>query len=156
MNDPLFKILLLLVCLAVFWVYGAPPPSIAKLVETTARDKAEKPNRISTVSFGQEVNLDALAFPGKVTIIDFYSPGCPPCRQISPPLHAAVEKNPALALRVVDINRPQAQGIDWSSPVAQQHHMGSIPFFVVFDGTGTEVARGGPARTMVAELLNGR
>lgn len=156
MNDPIVLIFIVLVVAGIFYAKAGPGPSIPKLVETTGTNKTEATNRLITVSYGQEVDLQSLAFPGKVTIVDFYSPGCPPCRAISPPLHAAVQKNPALALRVVDINRPGAQGIDWGSPVTRQHGISSIPYFVVFDGAGAEIARGSTASTMVQNLINNR
>ena len=152
----LFKILLLIGCLAVFWAFGAPPPSISTLVETTATDKSPGKNRISRVAFGSEVALESLCYPGKVTIVDFYSDGCPPCRIVSPILHKAVEANAAVSLRVVDINRPGTRGIDWGSPVSRQHGLSSIPYFVIFDGGGQEIARGAKAKTLINDFLNKR
>jgi thiol-disulfide isomerase/thioredoxin len=102
---------------------------------------------------GQEVNLDAHLLPGKVTIVDFYSEGCAPCRMIGPLLHAAVERDPGVSLRVVDINRPGIRGIDWTSPVARQHGLSGIPFFVVFDGNGTERARGKAAAALIGDWI---
>lgn len=156
MDNTPFKILVLIGCMIVFWVYGAPPPSMSQLIDAATDKGPGKQERISKVGFGQPVDLHALAYPGKVTIIDFYSDYCPPCRAISPPLHDAVKANQSTALRVVDINRPGTQGIDWQSPVAQQNELRSIPFFVIFDATGNEVARGGRARDMVAAFLNKR
>lgn len=155
MDHPLFKVLVLVTCMLVFWYYGAPPPSIQEMV-ASATDTTEGTQRESTVSFGSEVSLESLAYPGKVTIVDFYSQYCPPCRAISPAIHAAVKANKATALRVVDINRPNTQGIDWSSPVVAQHGIRSIPYFVIFDSRGNEVARGPRAKDMVAEFLNKR
>ena len=156
MNDPIILIFIILVCVGVFYAKGGPAPSINKLVESTATNKAQAGNRIMTVGYGQEINLAGLAFPGKVTIVDFFSQGCGPCVQIRPLVHAAVERNPGLALRVVDINRPGTQGIDWGSPVARQNGLSSIPFFVVFDGKGEEIARGSTATNMVLNLINNR
>ena len=139
---------------AALW-WATTPPSLAKLIRTTATDL--KPgaagSRIRTITHGEEVTLETATFPGKVTIFDFYSDGCPPCVMLKPILHAMVEKEPGLALHVIDINRKGQQGIDWASPVARQHKLAGIPYLVIFDGDGTEIARGDTAREMLSAHL---
>lgn len=141
------------VAVLLWWV--TTPPSLAKLIESTATDL--KPgaagSRIVTIAHGEEVTLETATFPGKVTIFDFYSDGCPPCVMLKPILHAVVEKEPGLALHVIDINRKGKTGIDWGSPVAQQHKLSGIPYLVIFDGNGTEIARGDGARKMLATYV---
>lgn len=90
-----------------------------------------------TVSHGEEVDLAALAVPGKITVFDFTSKYCGPCMAMRPMLQRlAVERRDDIAMVFVDINRPEVQGIDWQSPVAKQYEIRSIPHFRVYDAEG--------------------
>jgi len=75
---------------------------------------------------------------GKVTIIDYYANWCGPCRMLSPHLEEIAAKDPNIALVKIDI-------INWSSPVAKQFAINSIPRVEVYNpsrnlvGTSTGV-----------------
>lgn len=140
----------------VLLVWSSRVGDLGAIIEATVTDRSpgKEGSRISTISYGEPVMLEMCTVPGKITIFDFYSDGCPPCVRFAPILHAAVEKDPALALKVVDINRKGQKGIDWGSPVAKQHQLSGIPFLVVFDGNGTEVARGDGARVMLESYFS--
>jgi thiol-disulfide isomerase/thioredoxin len=88
------------------------------------------------ISHGSVVTLADYVVTGKLTIFDFYSDYCPPCRALKPRLEDLHHSHPEVALVVVDINRPGVKGIDWKSPVAQQHQLESIPHLVVFGPDG--------------------
>ena len=76
---------------------------------------------------GQQVDLASLLTPGKITLVDFYADWCGPCRQIGPYLEQMVRENPQqMALVKVDI-------VNWSTPVARQFGLKSIPNIRVFD-----------------------
>ena len=62
-------------------------------------------------------------------------------------------KRPDLAIRKVNINRPQANGIDWQSPLAQQYQIRQVPFFMIFDAQGQLVAQGRDASETVQRWL---
>ena len=113
--------------------------------------KGAKPRHISE---GQEVKLSDYLVPGKTTIFDFYSKYCPPCRAISPRLEKLHATHDDIAVVKVDINRPDVEGIDWSSPVARQYDLRSIPHFKVFGPDGKLKAEGDPAYEMVAGMLD--
>ena len=108
--------------------------------------KGAKPARIS---MGKEVNLADYVVPGKTTIFDFTSEFCPPCRAIAPHVEKLHETRDDIAVVSVDINRPGIKGIDWSSPVARQYKMQSIPHFKVYGPDGKLLAEGDAARKMV-------
>ncbi|NCO41587.1 MAG: hypothetical protein AUJ96_26525 [Armatimonadetes bacterium CG2_30_66_41] len=102
---------------------------------------------------GQEVDLPKLLVKGKTTLVDFYSPFCPPCREIAPKLEALDAKREDLVVVKVDINRPGVQGIDWGSPAARQFKLSSIPHFTIYDPDGKLQAEGDSAYQQVSEWL---
>ena len=125
-------------------------PAIGLAADT--KNKGPKPLR---VAFGQEINLADYLLPGKTTVFDFTSKYCPPCVAIAPDLEKLHAKRDDIVVVFVDINRPETKGIDWKSPVAQQHGMRSIPHFKIFGPDGKLVAEDAPkdakARQMVTK-----
>ena len=79
---------------------------------------------------------------GKTTLIDFHSPFCPPCVQLAPIMAKLAAKRPDLAIKKVNINRPEVNGIDWHSPLAQQYQIRQVPYFMIFSPQGQLVAQG--------------
>jgi len=147
MNPTRRRSLPLLLALAV--LLAAPLSLLADGQDSHA--KGAKPLHISE---GQEVRLADYLVPGKTTIFDFYSMYCPPCRAISPRLEKLHETHGDIAVVKVDINRPGVVGIDWSSPVARQFGLRSIPNFKVFGPDGKLRAEGDRAYDMVAGMLD--
>ena len=99
--------------------------------------KSPKPRHISQ---GEEVKLEDYLVPGKITVFDFYSEFCPPCRALGPKLESLHQARPDLAVVKVDINRPGIHGIDWKSPVSQEFALHSIPHLSVFGPDGKHQA----------------
>ncbi|HEX9781160.1 MAG TPA: thioredoxin family protein [Opitutaceae bacterium] len=116
--------------------------------------KSEKGAHPVRISRGDRVDITEWLVPGKVTIFDFTSEYCPPCRMIAPHLEALHGRREDIAVVAVDINRPDVKGIDWSSPVARQYELRSIPHFKVFDGEGRLIAEGDQAREMVVKWMS--
>jgi len=108
--------------------------------------KGEKPAKIA---HGEKVDIKEHLVAGKITVVDFTSDFCPPCRQISPHLDALHARRDDIAVLKVDINRPETKGIDWKSPVAVQYKLQSVPHFKVFDADGNLMAEGDAAFEMV-------
>jgi len=102
---------------------------------------------------GQSLELDCLLVKGKTTLIDFYSPFCPPCVRLAPLMAQLAVKRPDLAIKKVNINRPGVNGIDWRSPLAQQYQVRRVPFFMIFDPQGQLVAQGRDAIETVGGWL---
>jgi thiol-disulfide isomerase/thioredoxin len=92
---------------------------------------------------------------GKITVFDFTSRYCGPCRMYDEPLKGLHQKRADLAVVKVDINRPDVKRIDWDSPVARQYHMDSLPRFKIFGPDGKllaeDVGDHKPARALVNE-----
>jgi thiol-disulfide isomerase/thioredoxin len=102
---------------------------------------------------GAEFAVEDHLLRGKTNIVDFYSEYCPPCKKISPLLLKLGEKRPDLAVIKVDINRKGIKGIDWSSPVARQYNLRSIPHFQIYDGNGRLLKEGQEAYAQIVQML---
>lgn len=102
---------------------------------------------------GETLEIKSLLAKGKTTVIDFYSPFCPPCVRLAPLMAKLANKRPDLAIKKVDINRKGAHGIDWRSPLAQQYGIRQVPFFMIYNPQGKLVAQGGGATEMVVGWL---
>ena len=102
---------------------------------------------------GQTLDVKSLLVKGKTTLIDFYSPFCPPCVRLAPIMAQLAEKRPDLAIKKVNINRPGVNGIDWRSPLAQQYQIRQVPYFMIFNPQGQLVAQGREAVETVGGWL---
>ena len=102
---------------------------------------------------GQTLDVKSLAVKGKTTLIDFYSPFCPPCVRLAPLMKQLAEKRPDLAIKKANINRPGVNGIDWRSPLAQQYQIRQVPYFMIFNPQGQLVAQGREAVETVGRWL---
>jgi thiol-disulfide isomerase/thioredoxin len=131
------KILTLSATLAVI----ASPFALAE-----AGKKGDKPEKIA---HGEQVEIKDYLVSGKITVFDFTSEYCPPCRKISPMLDELHARRADLVVVKVDINRPETKGIDWKSPVARQYSLQSVPHFKVYGADGKLTAEGDPAFEMV-------
>lgn len=129
------------------------PASVGAAYQPMQAGHAAKPETPPRVAQGQTITLADHLVKGKITIVDFTSDYCPPCRAISPKLDELHRRRADLAVVKVDINRPDVRRIDWQSPVAQQFALRSIPHFKIFDGEGKLIAEGNEARQRVNEFL---
>ncbi|MGO8760447.1 MAG: TlpA family protein disulfide reductase [Desulfobaccales bacterium] len=102
---------------------------------------------------GQALSVKSLLVKGKTTVIDFYSPYCPPCMRLAPIMARLAEKRPDLALVKVNINRLEFVGIDWSSPLAQQYQIRQVPYFMIFSPQGQLLSQGKDAVGTVQRWL---
>jgi len=132
---------------------GVIDASGAPVAAGTSGGAAGKSATVARIAHGQEVNLRDYVVPGKTTIFDFTSEGCPPCRAIAPLLHKLHANRADIVVVEVDLNRPGVHGIDWESPVALQYHLESIPHFKVFGPNGKLQAEGDEARGQVMGML---
>lgn len=102
---------------------------------------------------GEEVDVEELVYKGKVTIFDFYSEYCGPCRRMSPKLERLDEKRDDIVVVKIDINRENVRGIDWGSPVSRQYNLRSIPYFIIYDTSGRRTHEGYAAIQWVNRIL---
>jgi thiol-disulfide isomerase/thioredoxin len=102
---------------------------------------------------GEPLEVKSLLAKGKTTLIDLYSPFCPPCVRLAPLLEQLAAKRSDLAIKKVNINRPEVKGIDWGSPLAQQYQIRQVPFFMIFNPKGKLLAQGRDATDQVVRWL---
>lgn len=98
---------------------------------------------VRVVSHGEEVDLRAVAAPGKVTIFDFGAPWCAPCWQVAARLQEVLRARPDLAVRVIDLAGADANA-SFALPVAGQHLQWAegLPYFVVLSAKGKALYKG--------------
>jgi len=102
---------------------------------------------------GEALEIKSLLSRERTTVIDFYSPYCYPCVQMTPLLEKLAAGMPEVLFVRVNINRPEVRGIDWKSPLVQQYRIRSVPSFMIFNPQGKLVAEGPAARRLIQEWL---
>ncbi|MBI2944909.1 MAG: thioredoxin family protein [Candidatus Wallbacteria bacterium] len=102
---------------------------------------------------GLEIDIERYRVPGKMTIFDFHSRNCPPCRAIAPGLQRLVEARADIAVRTINVDRPGSRSIDFSSPVAEQYGIRALPHFVIYDSRGRRAMEGKAAHRQVSEWI---
>jgi thiol-disulfide isomerase/thioredoxin len=102
---------------------------------------------------GETLAIKAVLDRNHTTAVDFYSPYCPPCVMIAPLLEQLAARLPEVTFVRVNINRPEAQAIDWKSPLARQYRIRSIPHFMIFDAQGKLVVEGPAASRMIQSWM---
>lgn len=130
------------------------PSLLAALALSATALAAPKGAEPAHIAMGQTIVLADHLVPGKTTIVDFTSKYCGPCQVYNGPLAKLHAARPDLAVIKVDINRPDVKKIDWTSPVAQQFGLRSIPHFKVYGPDGKLLAEGNEARTMVHKYVD--
>jgi len=101
---------------------------------------------------GQPIDVKQFIKPGQTTIINFYSNKCPPCKKLAPMLSAM--NRPKTHVVNLNIDRPNASGIDFDSPLAKQYNLTGIPHLMVFDEDGRLKVQGKEALAMVVGWCN--
>jgi thiol-disulfide isomerase/thioredoxin len=85
---------------------------------------------------GQDVpSLDALAVPGKITIVDLYATWCGPCHELDAHIVEVMKTRKDLAYRRLDVG-------DWDTPLGEHWLTGieELPYVLVFGPTGARKA----------------
>jgi thiol-disulfide isomerase/thioredoxin len=90
---------------------------------------ADRGQSIEVITHGQQVDISKHLALGNVTIIDYYADWCGPCKQVSPALEQLAQSDSEIALRKVDI-------VGWSSAVAKQYKISSIPRVEIYGRNG--------------------
>jgi thiol-disulfide isomerase/thioredoxin len=102
---------------------------------------------------GEALEIKSLLSRDRTTALDFFSPYCYPCVQMTPVLEKLAARMPEVLFVRVNINRPEVTGIDWKSPLVQQYRIRSVPYFMIFNPQGKVVAEGPAARQMIQGWL---
>ncbi|MBS2005611.1 MAG: hypothetical protein JST01_01130 [Cyanobacteria bacterium SZAS TMP-1] len=102
---------------------------------------------------GTSVDARHYLVPGKFTIIEYYSPYDQSCINLAPQLIQLARVNNRVAIRTININRPEVQEVDWQSPVAIDAEIKALPYFVMYDPRKILRAKGRPAYEQVNQLV---
>jgi thiol-disulfide isomerase/thioredoxin len=127
--------------------------SLVLVTAASAEGKHVKGVTPLVISQGKAVELADFLVTGKITVFDFTSEYCGPCRGYTDLLLHLHQQRADVAVVKVDINRPEFHKIDWDSPVAKQYGMESIPHFKVYGPDGKLMADDRPARLMVDQWI---
>ncbi|MDX2009929.1 MAG: thioredoxin family protein [Myxococcaceae bacterium] len=78
--------------------------------------------------------LEALAVPGRVTVVDFYADWCAPCRKVDAFLFTRLSERRDVAVRKLNV-------VSWDTALAKEHlsDVASLPYLVVFSPAGRRV-----------------
>lgn len=98
---------------------------------------------------GERFEITDCTHPGKFTIVEFYSLFSPECQDIEPKLEQLARARSDLAIRKLNIDRPDARATDLESPLAKQFHITKLPEFKLFDQDDKLAAEGETARREV-------
>jgi hypothetical protein len=91
--------------------------------------------------------------PGKFNIVMYYSPYDGPSMNYAPRLMQLPQVNQNIAVRTVNINRPEIQGVDGESPIVIDMQLHELPYFVIFDPRQNVRAKGRAAFEQVNQLI---
>jgi thiol-disulfide isomerase/thioredoxin len=121
------------------------PVATAKIAEWASSSRGGRAD-YQELAHGRTIEIDSLACPGKVTVVDFSSDYCAPCVALAMFLIQTSKSHPErYAIRRININRPGFNGIDYQSPVSRQYDIKVLPRMVIYDN-GVKVADGDAAR----------
>ena len=146
------KALIPLAMLALLAPCRAEPVSTAKIAEWASSARGGRAD-YQELAHGRTLDIDTLACPGKITVVDFSSDYCAPCVELAMFLIQASKSHPErYAIRRVNINRPGFNGIDYQSPVSRQYAIKNLPRIVIYDNK-VKVADGDAARQWLIDDL---
>lgn len=94
-----------------------------------------------TISNGDPIKVSDYLVDGKTVIFGFFSAfsapcPCEPCSSMQDPLAELQKDREDLVVIKVNVDRADATGIDWNSPVAQQFALRRLPHFKIFGPNG--------------------
>ncbi len=102
---------------------------------------------------GTPVDVRKYLVPGKHTIVGYLSAYDDSSLNIEPRLLKLTEIRKDLAVRIVDINRPEVKAVDWESPIIQDLRIQSLPYFEIYDPAQALRAHGRPAYEQVSQWI---
>jgi hypothetical protein len=102
---------------------------------------------------GTPVRVERYLAPGKYNIVVYYSPFDAPSVSYAQRLMLLPQVNRDVAVRTVNINRPEATAVDWDSQIAVDMQLQTLPFFVIYDPRQNLRAKGRPAFEQVNQFV---
>lgn len=102
---------------------------------------------------GTPVQVANYLVPNKYTIVAYFSPHDAKSVEIEPKLIQLTQVRNDIALRTVNINRPEVTSIDWQSPIIVGEEIQSLPFFRIYDPQQSLRAQGRPALEQINQWI---
>ncbi|MFN8550713.1 MAG: hypothetical protein U0103_04430 [Candidatus Obscuribacterales bacterium] len=102
---------------------------------------------------GTPVDAQLYLVPGKYTIVEYFSPYDQTCANLEPRLLRLTQTRNDMAVRTVNINRPEVRQVDWQSPIVQYAGVQSLPFIQIYDTRQCLRAKGRPAFEQVSQWV---
>lgn len=91
--------------------------------------------KFDIVSFdgAKKIDLETIAVPGKITVVDYWAEWCSPCHFLEKRLHHLMNESPNMALRRVNVGK-------WDNAAARQataeFRLEALPYVRVYDARG--------------------
>ncbi len=106
---------------------------------------------------GTYVTIQRYFVPGKYNVIQYFSPNDGASAEIIPRLAQLTQARKDIAVRTVNVNRPEVvEGIDWQSPVLENSAVRTLPYFQIYDPSGSLRAQARPAYEQVMQWIQNR
>jgi hypothetical protein len=102
---------------------------------------------------GTPVDPVLYTVPGKFTLVEYFSPYDQDCVNLDPLLVQLAQTRTDLAIRTINVNRPDVQGIDVDSPIMQYMQIQKLPYFQIYDTTQALRAQARPAYEQVMQWV---
>lgn len=102
---------------------------------------------------GTPVDVQRYVVPGKFTIVAYLSPYDAKSVDIEPRLNLLTQMRQDLAVRTVNINRPEIRSVDWQSPVLQDAEIRTLPYFRIYEPSQALRAHGRPAYEQIMQWV---
>jgi hypothetical protein len=102
---------------------------------------------------GMQIDPRQYLVPGRYTIVVYYSPYDQTSANLQPRLAQLVQVRQDLAVRMVNVNRAEAQGVDWQSPVVLNEGIQELPYIQIYEPNMRLRAHGRPAYEQVVQWV---
>jgi len=102
---------------------------------------------------GTPVDVQRYLVPGKYTLVGYLSRHDGPSVRLEPRLVKLAQVRNDLAVRIVYVDRPGMQSIDWQSPVIQGMGLLTLPYFQIYDQSRNLRAKARPAYEQVTQWV---
>jgi endonuclease YncB( thermonuclease family)/thiol-disulfide isomerase/thioredoxin len=124
-------------------IASAPASATSKSApeRLSAKPSAKPLNRI-----GEDFDFRSYLTQGRTSIVYFYADWCPTCRQVSPVMEAINAQYPDYQVLFMNIG-------DWNTPLTQRYGITFVPYFRIYDKTGSLVAEGNAARSWLQQTF---
>lgn len=102
---------------------------------------------------GTPVDPVLYTVPGKFTIVEYFSPYDQDCVNLAPLLLQLSQTRTDIAIRTINVNRPEVQAVDVDSPIMQYMQIQKLPYFQIYDTRQSLRAQARPAYEQVLQWV---